>query len=154
MGGKLRTLLSCDIIDNSGCATPKRAKDNSNGLTPIRVTEAEIKPSFCQALARLLRDNLRDYQIGVLEQGKIARLPRVGGVTKPRHIGAFAFRANHPKGENALVATACIEAMGRPLKYLIRQRLTMNSEKGKGWESYWLALAFQATLQGWIFYLR
>ena len=58
----------------------------------------------------------------------------------PRYYdGGFCISANHPKGENALVATACIEAMGCPLKYLIRQRLTTNSEKGKGWESYWLA---------------
>jgi len=79
---------------------------------------------------------------------QIARLPSVEGVTMPSERAAFAFKANHPKGENALVDTACIEAMGCPLKYLIRQRLTNNSEKGKGCESYWLTFAMRGLSSG------
>jgi len=100
-----------------------------------------------------------NYALKLASAGFLAYLPRAEKVPMPSEMAAFAFtppelvalarqslrglfllKANHPQGEKALVATACKEAMGRPLKYLVRQRLTKNSEKGKGWESYWLAL--------------
>ena len=34
------------IIISGSTSTPKRAKDDPHGLAPIRVTEAEIKPSI------------------------------------------------------------------------------------------------------------